>query len=145
MPKYGKNVPLLLTWKNKMTSEKFYNNMIAKFGHQNFFFNLLDFLIVWSWSDNWLHLKVQTYLVILLTSLWQSDAIQWHKSRSTLVQVMACCLMAPSHYLNQCWLIISRSSNTNLRTITREIPMWSCEVSFKPPRGQWVNLQCLWF
>ena len=23
---------------------------------------------------------------------------------SNLVQVMACCLMAPSHYLNQCWL-----------------------------------------
>ena len=26
---------------------------------------------------------------------------------STLAQVMTCCLMAPSHYLNQCWLIIS--------------------------------------
>ena len=26
---------------------------------------------------------------------------------ATLAQVMACCLMAPSHYLNQCWLIIS--------------------------------------
>ena len=26
---------------------------------------------------------------------------------STLAQVMACCLRAPSHYLNQCWLIIS--------------------------------------
>ena len=29
-----------------------------------------------------------------------------HKSiddQSTVVQVMACCLMAPSHYLNQCW------------------------------------------
>ena len=25
---------------------------------------------------------------------------------STLAQVMACCLMALSHYLNQCWLII---------------------------------------
>ena len=27
------------------------------------------------------------------------------KSWSTRVQVMACCLMAPSHYLNQCWPI----------------------------------------
>ena len=27
---------------------------------------------------------------------------------STLVQVMACCLTAPSHYLNQCWLIINK-------------------------------------
>ena len=29
------------------------------------------------------------------------------RSGSTLAQVMACCLTAPSHYLNQCWLIIS--------------------------------------
>ena len=28
-------------------------------------------------------------------------------SESTLVQIMACCLTAPKHYLNQCWLIIS--------------------------------------
>ena len=44
----------------------------------------------------------------ILTHLGPSDAI-WHwGSWSTLVQVMACCLMAPSHYLNQCWLIISK-------------------------------------
>ena len=36
-----------------------------------------------------------------------SDAIWQQKTGSTLAQVMACCLMAPSHYLNQCWLIIS--------------------------------------
>ena len=28
------------------------------------------------------------------------------RSRPTLAQIMDCCLMAPSHYLNQCWLII---------------------------------------
>ena len=42
-----------------------------------------------------------------LNSLWPSDAIWRHRSGSTLAQVMACCLKAPSHYLNQCWLIIS--------------------------------------
>ena len=42
-----------------------------------------------------------------VNSLWPSDAIWWHRSGSTLAQVMPCCLMAPSHYLNQCWLIIS--------------------------------------
>ena len=31
-----------------------------------------------------------------------------HGSGSTLAQVMACCLTARSHYLNQCWLIISK-------------------------------------
>ena len=29
------------------------------------------------------------------------------RAGSTLVQVIACCLTAPSHYLNQCWLIMS--------------------------------------
>ena len=33
--------------------------------------------------------------------LGSSDAIWWHRSGSILAQVMACCLMAPSHYLNQ--------------------------------------------
>ena len=43
-----------------------------------------------------------------LNSLRPSDAIWRHRSWSTLAQVMACCLTAPSHYLNQCWLIISK-------------------------------------
>ena len=43
-----------------------------------------------------------------LNSLWPSDAIRLQGTESTLAQVMACCLTAPSHYLNQCWLIISK-------------------------------------
>ena len=39
--------------------------------------------------------------------LWPSDVISQQGSRSTLAQVMACCLTAPSHYLSQCWLMIS--------------------------------------
>ena len=42
-----------------------------------------------------------------VNSLWPSDDIGCWISWSTMVQVMACCLTAPSHYLNQCWLIIS--------------------------------------
>ena len=42
-------------------------------------------------------------------SLWPSDAIWRQRSGSTLAQVMACCLTAPSYYLNQCWLIISKA------------------------------------
>ena len=38
-------------------------------------------------------------------------------SVSTLAQVMACCLTAPSHYLNQCWLII--------RKVQRYSPEWN--------------------
>ena len=44
----------------------------------------------------------------IFKSLRPSDAIWWHRSGSTLTQVMAWCLTAPSHYLNQCWLIISK-------------------------------------
>ena len=43
-----------------------------------------------------------------VNSLGPSDAIWWCRSWSTLVQVIACCLMAQSHYLNQCWLIINK-------------------------------------
>ena len=39
-------------------------------------------------------------------SLWPSVAIWWHRSGSTLVQVMAWCRQAPSHYLIRCWLFI---------------------------------------
>ena len=41
-------------------------------------------------------------------SLWPSDAIRRQGTESTLAQVMACCLTAPSHYLNQCLLIVSK-------------------------------------
>ena len=43
-----------------------------------------------------------------VNSLWHSSAIWQHRSGSTLVQIMAWCLMAPGHYLNQCWLLINR-------------------------------------
>ena len=43
----------------------------------------------------------------IANSLWLSDAIWWQRTWSTLAQMMACCLAARSHYLNQCWLIIS--------------------------------------
>ena len=46
--------------------------------------------------------------IIMFNSLWLSDAIWWHWSESTLVQVMAWCHQAPSHYLNQCRLLISK-------------------------------------
>ena len=42
------------------------------------------------------------------------------RSGSTLALAMACCLMAPSHYLNQCWLIISEIQW--FRAILQEMP-----------------------
>ena len=54
-------------------------------------------------------LALKKLLLTEINSLWPSDAIWLQRSRSTLVQVMACCLTAPSHYLNQCWLIITKA------------------------------------
>ena len=44
-----------------------------------------------------------SWIVIAIHSLRPGDAIWWQRSRSTLAQVMAWCLTAPSQYLNQCW------------------------------------------
>ena len=62
-------------------------------------------------------------------SLGPSDAIWWQKLGSTLAQVEVCCLTAPSHYLNQCWLIISKvewhSSKGEFTRDTSAINHWN--------------------
>ena len=45
---------------------------------------------------------------VMFNALWPIDPIWRQKTGSTLVQVMARCLTAPNHYLNQCWLIIGK-------------------------------------
>ena len=49
---------------------------------------------------------------MVIDLLWPSDTIWRHRSGSALAQVTACCLMAPSHYLNQCWLSMGHSPKT---------------------------------
>ena len=46
-------------------------------------------------------------VTVLYNPLWPNNAIWHHRFGTTLTQVMACCLMAPSHYLNQCWLFVN--------------------------------------
>ena len=75
-----------------------------------FFFQTLTWQIIehlWCTCETFLVWK-SCDVFFEVNSLGPSDTI-WHwRSWSTLVQVMACCLMAPSHYLNQCWLINSK-------------------------------------
>ena len=59
------------------------------------------------WESEFLVLS--TLFSKVINSLWPNDAIWRYRSRSTLAHVMACCLTAPSHYLNQCWLILSKN------------------------------------
>ena len=53
-----------------------------------------------------IHRRLCHYSVISINSLWPGDVIWRQRSKSTLAQVMTCCLTAPSHYRNQCWLMI---------------------------------------
>ena len=77
--------------------------------------------------------------------LGPNDAMWRWRSWSTLVQVMVCCLTAPSHYLNQCWLIISkvlwhssqhiivrRFEDTNQKS---KIEDYIFKITLRSPRG----------
>ena len=64
-----------------------------------------DYFVGINLDENVVIWLVLVYL--LLDSLWPSDTIFWHKSASGLDQVMDCCLTAPIHYFNQCWLVTS--------------------------------------
>ena len=93
-------------------------------------------------QNSWFHLYVHM-IWYFFNSLWPSDAMWRHKSGSTLAQVMA-----PSHYLNQCWLIIlgvpwhSLESNFTgrphelIHSLCLEITLLNYTTS---PRGQWVK------
>ena len=85
----------------------------------------------------------------LNNSLWSNDAIWHHRTWSVLVQVMACCLLATSHYLNQYWLIISdirwhssediiigKCEDTNQQSKIRK---GSFEITSRSSRYQWVK------
>ena len=69
---------------------------------------------------------------------------------------MACCLTAPSHYPNQCWLIISKIQwHSSEGNFTRDIlainhirllENYVSKISIKSPRGRWVkNISCYYF
>ena len=83
---------------------------------------------------------------ICVNSLWPSGTIWGHKSGSTMVQVMACCLMALIHSLNQCWLRIPgmhRSAilpKMNMASATKiAFENYIFNFFWGPPRGQRVK------
>ena len=84
-----------------------------------------------------------------VNSLWPSDAIWRQRSWSSLVQVMTCCLTAPSHYLNQYWRYITetlwQSSESNFTASTQaailrnEFENFGSKIIVRTSRGQWVE------
>ena len=73
--------------------------------------------VVWYPSEN-LHHLYKSCILIKINSLCPSDAIWRPRCWSTLAQVIACCLTAPSHYLRQCWLIFKKSHDIHLRALS---------------------------
>ena len=88
-----------------------------------------------------------------VNSLWPSDLI-YLRSWSTLIQVMAYCLIAPSHYLNQCWLTIKEilwhpfhgNVYLNTQVINPKVmfEIYTFEITATSPRVQWVTLLKHW-
>ena len=80
-------------------------------------------------QENALQIRCKFSMKPLFNSLRPCDTIWHHGSWSTSVQVMACCLMGPSHYLNQCWLDITgvlwHSSGNNFTRIHDDIIKWN--------------------
>ena len=105
--------------------------------------------VPWHSPESSFSTQTTTCVCILFNSLRPSDAIWRQWFWTTLAQVMACCLTAPSHYLNQCWLIIRgvlwHTSESSFAGIAQGIDSgYEFEKDilkniFKSPRGQWVN------
>ena len=95
----------------------------------------------------------------LLASNWvdltPSDTKLQHKSGSAFAQVMACCLTAPSHHLNQCWLLTDlwssvtftrerfhrkfQTRGSKAAILNTEFENYTFEITATSPRAQWVN------
>ena len=84
---------------------------------------------------------------MIVDAFWSRDAIWYGASWSTLVQAMAYCLTAPSHYLNQYWhwtrIAGIHSSGWLQQSFKSPIPrlfeMYTFESTATPPSRQWVN------
>ena len=96
-------------------------------------------------------MQISNHETPLLNALWPSYDLWRQRSGSTLAQVMACCLTAPSHYLNQCWRIINEVQwhsywempQPSITKICLKITCLKFHSNF--PGGQWVNIRyCLW-
>ena len=92
--------------------------------------------------------EVNHKLCSSIKSLWPSDTRWWQRSGWTFVQLMAFCLMAPSRYMNQCWLIIREvlwySPEGNYTGTAQDTHPWhqiynyQFQITVTSPRGQWV-------
>ena len=110
-------------------------------------------------ADVLAQLGAKTYLVVRIRCVYgtgigrlNSDAIWRHRFWSTLAKIMACCLTAIIHCVNQCWLIICEVL-WYLRAISQEkLKISILHMNLKIAdlrlqlyqRGQWVTRPFIW-
>ena len=79
----------------------------------------------------------------------QINTLGQQKTGSTLAQVMACCPTAPSHYLNQCWLNISKvcwhssegnfTADISATNHCNQLENYPSKIYIESLSGQWVK------
>ena len=91
------------------------------------------------------HFKTAIFNIVLLIGIFTSskdNALRWMlrdliDDKSTLIQVMAWCRQATSHYLSQCWpssmspYDITRPQWVNLPYPSGRIPVFNLSISFR--------------
>ena len=110
-------------------------------------------IFLW-WISTIFHIKNQILTLLqthfsMVNSVWPSDAIWPKRSGSTMVWVLACCLTAPSHYPNHCWLLIGEalwhSPGSNFTESAQAIILYdqfhnhTYRVTVTSLRDRWVN------
>ena len=99
-------------------------------------------ILIWGMYElfkPWLYLWLLNQLIM---THWQNMATEIWVIKA---QIMVCCLMAPSHYLHQCWFLISEvlwpSSQSNITACAKLLYfIMSLEIVFLksfPHRGQY--------
>ena len=85
-----------------------FNTLLPRWNSRHFPDNIFKCVVLNENVSIWIKISLKLVPKGTINSFRPSDAIWRHRSGSTLAQVMASCLTAPSHYLSQCWLIISK-------------------------------------
>ena len=93
------------------------------------------------------------FLSQCVNSLWLYNAIWHYRTRSLSVQVISCCLTAPSRYLNNSltnhqWdLVTIARQQFHMRYLWHQLSKLASkllqEISIMTPRGQWVKACCI--
>ena len=96
-------------------------------------YRVLDTLVMFIKVNNTLNCNcvADNLPPVSFNSLWPSEDKCQYSSGSKSVQIMACCLTAPSHCLNQCWPLISEVLSHSLDATSQRMqrPLF-CRINF---------------